>query len=444
MPLTKNIKTDCAVIGGGITGVLTAYELQKRGYRTVLLEADKICSGSTRKTTAKLTSQHGLIYGKLLKHFGPEKAKQYYTSQQQAIDYIENLVKEKKIDCDFKRADAYLYSRNTSKELIDEYKALGKLDIPAKYVSITELPYDVTAAIRFENQAQMNPVAFTRSIAKELNVYEHTPVKAIEKGQILTEKGKVNAQYIVNTTGYPFLNVPGFYFLRQHQERSYVIAVKSDIKLEGMYYGIDDNRSIRRYGEYLLIGGEKHRTGGNKKGSCYYNLTHYANRYFKNAKVNYSWSNQDCITHDGVPYIGQYAKSCPTCFIATGFNKWGMTNAAVAAQLNADLICAKENPYASLYTPQRFHFGAAFENLAIDTGYSISGLTQGWVFSKKEKRCSHLGCRLKENKEESTLECPCHGSQYTFNGELLRNPAVKSVKKSGEQFERKDVKYKEI
>lgn len=424
--LTHDIKTDCVVIGGGITGILTANELSSRGFSTVVLEANTICSGGTGKTTAKITSQHGLIYARLLKYFGEKQAKMYFESQNKAIDYIEQLVQSKNIDCDFVRLPACVYCVEEAHQIIKEHKALNQLGIAHELTNKTDLPYPIKAAIRFENQAQFNPVKFVRAIASSLEIYENSPVVKIERDCVYTDCAKVCAHYIIVATGYPIINNPGFYFARQHQERSYVIAIKSPKKIREMYLGIDDNRSVRRYNDYVLIGGEKHRTGKNK-GGCYCTLMDFAQRYFKSDCQIYSWSNQDCIAHDGVPFIGNYSKYSEHLFVATGFGKWGMTNSAVSAQLISDLICDRKNEYIQLYTPQRLNLPGSIKDLSIDLGQSVSGLFQGWILSGKSKRCSHMGCKLKENKEENTLECPCHGSQFDKDGNVLRNPAIKKM-----------------
>lgn len=425
-PLAKDIKADCVVIGGGIAGILTAYELQNRGFKTVLLEADKLCSGATCRTTAKITSQHGAVYGDIVKKIGVDAGKLYYESQQNAIDYIESVAAKSGINCMFKRLPAYIYQKKGDGMLLSEARALNKIGADFEYTKTTELPFEVSGAIKFPNQAQFHPLMLMQRLTQELEIYEKSRVVSIEADGVVTPHGKAFAQYIVDATHYPIMNIPGFYFLRQHQQRVYLLAIRCDKKLDSMYYGCDDGHTFRQSGRHIIIGGEAHRTGNNKKGGCYYNLFKFARQCYPDCVFDYKWSNQDCITHDGIPFIGRYSKASSNLFVATGFNKWGMSSSGVAAQLIADLICDRKNEYESLYTPQRFHVRAGAKKLFVDVGYSVGGLTKG-LFSSKDRKCKHLGCRLTINSDENTFECPCHGSQYAKNGKLLHNPSPKSL-----------------
>ncbi len=417
---------DCAVVGGGLAGIMTAFELTKRGFKTVLIEADRILSGATMGTTAKITAQHGFIYDKLKRNLSPLSARLYFESNQAAIDKIERLTEEENIDCEFERVPSYIFVSEDNKGLIRERIALAKLKIDSRYVENTCLPFEVKGALRVDNQAQFHPLKFAASLASELEIYEKTPALKIRKTKIETPNGELRARYIVMATHYPVLNFPGLYFLRQHQERSYVLAVKTKSRVNGMYLS-ENGVSLRDFSEGVLIGGAAHRTGENKNGGCYMRLLKIAEKYFPDGEILYSWSNQDVMTHDGLPFIGRYSWFYPDMFVATGFNKWGMSLSSVASDLIPDLIEGKENRFERLYTPQRLKLFAALSDFLTDAGYSVRGLASG-LCTSGERRCSHLGCRLYENPDEDTLECPCHGSEFTKAGEVIFSPAKKHLK----------------
>ena len=433
----EHLQGDCqvetVVIGAGLAGILTAYFLQRHGHKVILLEAKRVCSGQTGNTTAKITSQHGMCYDRLIRKAGRERALGYACANEEAIRLYEQLIREEGIDCRFERKPAYLYTRRRSavEELKKEAQAAKELGIKAHYVDgkeIKELPFSVAGAVCFENQAQFHPLAFVTALVNRLEIYEDTKVLSVNKHEILTNRGKVTAQNIVFAVHYPFLNVPGFYFLRQHQERSYVLALQGAGPITGMYYGIDeDGLSFRDTGHVLLLGGGGHRTG-KIKCSCkssregYGFLRKMAGEYMPQAQELGAWSAQDCMPHDGIPFIGKYSIMRPYWYVASGFQKWGMTTAMIAARIIADQICGCHAAYEEVFTPQRFLFRAGIRNFLVDLGESVMGLGKG-LFSQKKRRCPHMGCRLEWNGEEKSWDCPCHGSRFESSGELIDNPA---------------------
>ena len=425
---------DVIVVGAGMAGILTGYYLQKQGKRVLLVEAKTISSGQTERTTAKITSQHGLKYAELVRMVGEERAKIYAMANEQAISRYDRLIKEEKIDCRFERVDAYLYSTTQKYVLLEEAKTAERLGIHAEFTYDTELPFSIKGAVKFENQAQFSPLEFVKKLSEGLNVLENTMVTEIKDCWVITNKGILTADDIVIATHYPIRNVPGFYFLRQHQERSYVLALSGTNPIRNMYYGIDEKGlSFRQAGEYLLLGGSNHRTGhvygkNNKYSSgcagAYEHLRKAARTYFPNAEEVTYWSAQDCMPHDGIPFIGKYSAFTPHLYVATGFQKWGMTTSMVAAQVISDKICGKPNVYEDLFSPQRFLVRAGGKAFCKDVGISVGNLAKG-VFSKK--RCSHMGCALSWNSDTQSWDCPCHGSRYDKEGKLLDNPAMKDI-----------------
>lgn len=418
---------DVIVIGAGMAGILTAYYLQEAGKKVLVLEAGVIASGQTEGTTAKITSQHGLKYSKLYRLKGPKKAGLYAGANEEAIREYERLINELGIECHFEKTTAYLYGTEDERPLKKEAIIASRLGLDAFYTEKTELPFRVLGAVGFRNQARFQPLEFMKVLCEKLTILEHKKVLKIKGHEVVTENNIYTAEQIVVTTHYPIKNVPGFYFLRQHQERSYVLALSGCKKMSGMYLGIDGEAlSFRQAGNYLLLGGAGHRTGKEKRCYARAKLEEYARKYFPEATVEGFWAAQDCMPHDGIPFIGRYSWLTPNLYVATGFQKWGMTSSMVAALLLRDEICGMKNPYRHVFTPQRFLIRAGGWKFLTDVKESIKGLLTG-LLCKKAPRCAHLGCGLHFNAEEESWDCACHGSRYDEKGRILDNPAVRNL-----------------
>ena len=416
--LKKDIKTDVLIIGGGITGILCAYMLEQAGVNYVLVEADRLCSGITKNTTAKITAQHGLIYHKLVKRFGLEKARMYLDANEAALQEYRKL--SKSVDCNFETKASFVYSLNHPHKLEKELDALRSLGFDADYVGQLPLPFSTSGAVKFKNQAQFHPLQFLAEISKGLSIYEHTKVRELAPNTAITEHGKITASKIIITTHFPFLNKHGSYFLKMYQHRSYVIAYENAPDVNGMYVDEEDKGlSFRNYQNLLLIGGGDHRTG--KKGGNWNELSAFASTYYPNAHEQYRWATQDCMTLDEVPYIGAYSRNTQNLYVATGFNKWGMTSAMTAAMLLRDMILEKECSYAPVFSPSRTMLRT---QLLINAFEATTNL-----LTPTTKRCPHLGCALKWNPDEHSWDCPCHGSRFTEDGELIDNPATDDLRR---------------
>ena len=412
-----DMKTDVLIIGGGMSGLLCAYLLEQAGVDYILVEADTICSGITKNTTAKITAQHGLVYDKLIQKFGVEKAGLYLRANEAAIDKYRELCKD--IDCDFETKDSYVYSISHRDKLEAEIQALEKIGYNAEYVRNIPLPMENQGAVRFSGQAQFHPLKFVASMADSLHIYEHTKITELAIGSAKTEHGTITADQIIVATHFPILNKHGGYFLKMYQSRSYVLALENAQDVNGMYLDeCDTGLSFRNYRNLLLLGGGDHRTG--KQGGSWNELHDFVKEHYPKSREVYRWATQDCMTLDQVPYIGTYGKHTQGFYVSTGFNKWGMTSSMVAAMLLRDRVLGVENEYAEVFDPHRTVLRSQlFVNAAEATAnlLTISG-----------KRCPHLGCALKWNQEEHTWDCPCHGSRFTENGELIDNPATDDLK----------------
>ncbi len=411
--LKKEIQPDVLIVGGGIAGILCGYMLKKSGIDCVVVEADRICRGVTGNTTAKITLQHGLIYDKIINRYGEETAKMYLTAQQKAMDIYSEL--SKSINCDYEIQDNYVYSVDSIYNIESELAAYNRIGLNADLVYDISLPIKIKGALRVANQAQFNPLKFCFSLAKELKIYENTKVIEVLSDGAITNRGKIKAQNIIITTHFPFMNKYGSYFLKMYQHRSYVLALENLSLPNGMYVDADiKGLSFREYNGKLLLGGGSHRTG--KKGGNWRELREFAGKNYKGFKEVAHWATQDCITLDSIPYIGKYSPKTSNIYVATGFNKWGMTSSMAAAIILCDMINGKSNDYAEVFSPTR---SIMHRQLAVNMSETLLNFITPTV-----PRCPHLGCALKYNATEHSWDCPCHGSRFTKEGKLIENPAT--------------------
>ena len=412
-PLDGDVQTDVLIVGGGLTGILCAHMLQAAGVDYVLVEADQICGGITKNTTAKVTLQHGLIYDKIRRKYGLDSAKTYYTANHNALVRYRELCK--KLDCQFEVRDAYVYSHTDPQELEAEVKAYHAMDVQAEFTEKTTLPFAVAGAVKVKEQGQIHPLEFLYKLAKGLNIRENTKLLQFSPHCAQTDRGSIRFNKAIVVTHFPMLNKHGFYFLKLYQHRSYVLALKNAQQVDGMYIDADmKGLSFRNYGDLLLLGGGSHRTG--KQGGGYAELIDVAQRYYPKATVETRFATQDCMSLDGIPYVGQYGKNTPDLFVATGYNKWGFTSAMAAAEILCDQVQGKPNPYSELFSPARPILQPQLAVNGIETTLNL--------LTPTVPRCPHLGCALKYNKQEHTWDCPCHGSRFTEDGKLIDNPAT--------------------
>lgn len=413
--LDGNFETDVLIIGGGLAGILCAYMLEQKGVDYLLIEADRICSGVTADTTAKVTAQHGLIYDKIISKYGLEYAREYYNLNSNAVNIYRELCK--KYDCNFETKSAYIYSLEENEDIENEIEAYRAIGIPFDIVTQTPLPLNIYKAIRLDNQGQINPLELLFKISENLNIREKTKLINLDDTSAETDCGRIKYKRAVFTTHFPILNKHGLFSLKMYQDRSYVIALENAQDVDGMYIDASGKGlSFRNYGKLLLLGGGSHRTG--KKGGSYTELLQFTKTHYPEATVKTQYATQDCMTLDSMPYIGQYSKNTPNLFVATGFNKWGFTSAMVAAELLCDMLTNENFSDESdqIFSPSRSIF---HPQLAVNIFESFIGLILPTV-----PRCPHLGCALKYNKAEHSWDCPCHGSRFTEDGKLINNPAT--------------------
>lgn len=462
--LLSDIECDVLVIGGGIAGILTAYFLSQNNVNTVLVEAASICSGQTAKTTAKITSQHGACYQQIEKKFSTSVARTYANATEKAIDEFDRLIFDNRIECDFVRLPSYLYSLKSTDTINKEFEFTRKCSINAELTTRTELPFSVKLALRYQNQAQFNPYPFISALCDYISIFENTRVKRVEGNIAFCDNAKIKAKKIVFATHYPIVNFPGMYFTRMHQSRSYVVAVKNAPALKSMYYCVDKGGlSFRSFRDYLLLSGCSHRTGEKcTEHDPYEHLLKQAREFYPQAFLCNNFSAQDCMSPDHLPYAGMYAESRPDWYVLTGFSKWGMTDSILGAKLVSDLILGNKNSLKKILSPSRFNLSTV-KPVLNEICHSIKGLSktafripldsltdikrgeakivmygshrcgvyrsdEGEIFAVSAS-CPHLGCALSWNANEKSWDCPCHGSRFSYTGELIDNPAQISLKR---------------
>lgn len=475
--LDGDLEVDTAVVGGGIVGITTASLLAAAGRSVAVLERDRILAGVTGHTTAKLTSQHGLLYDHLIEHFGETTARRYADANEAAIDHVEATVAERNVDCGFARTPAYTYVEADAdrRRVRAEVDAARRLGLPASYTESTSLPFDVAAAVRFDDQARFHPRAYLLSLAEDVvadggRVFEGTRALDVEDGtpcRVTTDRGVVTADDVVVATCFPFVD-RALYFARLAPKRSYVVAARlRDDPPDGMYYRpADDDTyfSVRPHpasdDALVLFGGQNHRTAhGGSTAERYRALRREVRNRFDVESFEYRWSTQDWVSVDRVPFVGRHAPHVENVYVATGFGGWGLTNGTAAGILLADLVRGRENDWREVYRPTRFKPAASARSLlehgfdatkhtveahvgrppradvaALDTGdagvFDVDG--EAVAVSRDEDGalhavsavCTHMGCHVEWNDAEGSWDCPCHGSRFDRDGTVLDPPAV--------------------
>ena len=414
--ICENVITDVLVIGGGMSGILCCKLLSDLGVDCTLVEAKTIGSGITKGTTAVLTAQHDTLYSDLIKQCGYIKAKQYLESNLEGVNRFRSLAE--KIECDFEEKPSYMYTNAGIETLKREVKALNRLGFPAEFTTHTSLPFNVSGAVRYPGMAQFHPLKFLYGAADGLKIFENTFVRHIDNSVAYTDSGNIKARKIVVASHFPFINRHGLYFMKLYQMRSFVLALENAPDFSGTYVGTKNgDMYFRNYNGLLLVGGGDHRTG--KKGGGFEAVRSFVSNYFPESREKFAWAAQDCMSLDGVPYIGSYSPATPDIYVATGFNEWGMTSSMVAASILSDMAIGNENKFAPVFSPQRSMIHTQlFANL---------GATMSDFVIPTTKRCSHLGCALRWNSAEHTWDCPCHGSRFEEDGKLIDNPAMRDA-----------------
>ncbi|WP_266074800.1 FAD-dependent oxidoreductase [Haladaptatus caseinilyticus] len=476
-PLAEDKRVDVAVVGGGIAGLSIAMELTDAGKSVAVLEAKRIASGVTARTTAKVTSQHGLVYDELTSKFGREKARQYADANEAAIEIVAD--RADRIECDLRRVPAYTFvnDENDRNRVRREVNAARNVGLPASFVErIPQIPAAV-AAVRFDDQAQFHPRKYLLGLADEVShdgcdVFEGTTVTGVTPGspcEVETARGTVLADDVVLATHFPITD-PAGYFARMYPKQSYVVAVRTrDPAPDGMFYRTGtpyfSARSHEIDGEsVVLVGGQNHKTGqGGSTTERYRAVEREARNHFDVDEVVFRWSTQDYRSVDGVPFIGPIAPWREHVYVATGFGGWGMTTGVVAGRILAEEIAGTGSEWADVFDPGRLpplsnatsfveentNAGKQFvadwttkphatteplppgnARIVRENGSAIAEYRdENDELHRVSAVCTHLKCLVKWNDAEETWDCPCHGSRFDCDGSVLDGPAVRDLPK---------------
>lgn len=479
--LNGDLEVDVVVVGAGIVGLTCARLLAEANLDVTIIEMERVARGVSGYTTAKLTVGHGLILQQLEGAHDTDTARLYARANQSGLDAVAGWIDKDGIDCDFQRADNYVYSEAPEDipKLQREAKAAAAAGMRASFETETELPFPVAGAVRIEDQAQFHPRKYLLHLARALgaqgvSIFETTRATRIDDGDVIrvtTSGGEVRARHVVLATNYPFLD-KAFFFPRVHPSRSYVVAGRAPAGRapRGMYLSTSEpTRSIRSIasesGPLVLVSGEGHPVGEERDTEgCYDRLSRWAAEKLALTDITHRWSAQDGVPVDSIPYAGAVKPGSGRIFTATGFQKWGLTNGTAAAHVIADGILGRPNPFSVLYDPYRAtvrasagrfiaenakvagHFAfdrvlhpqrGGFEELPPGEAAVERNLTSPTAAYRDENGdlhvvsavCTHLGCIVRWNNGERSWDCPCHGSRFDVDGRVLQGPATRDLER---------------
>jgi glycine/D-amino acid oxidase-like deaminating enzyme/nitrite reductase/ring-hydroxylating ferredoxin subunit len=480
-PPVTDTNTEVVVVGGGITGLMTAYMLASNGVPTLLLERDRIGWGTTGFSSAKLTVQHGLIFSRLTKMHGPDVAAGYAEAQQAGFDLIASIIAGEDIDCDMQWLPSAIYTEDPERrdDLAREAEICQQLGLPAQLVGVVDLPFPIAAAVELPNQLTVHPYRLCKGLADALlrrggRIAEGTLVQDVREGddelEVITDRGRIKCSAAVLATQTPIMNTGG-YFARTTPTMSYVVAGPYEDPPDVMALSADEPlRSIRPHrgkdGDMLLIGGAGHRTGHLPSDTDpYEQLETWAKERFEGFEPKWRWGAQDFIPADGLPFVGSMTRSKPNILIATGFAKWGISTGAAAARLLTDQVLGRKTSWAEVFDPSRVRPMVSASTLLEQGGETLKSIVGDRVLGAHDMRsieeiqpgeggivrvrgerlavyrkpdgqceavspiCTHLGCVVSFNRATVTWDCPCHGSRFGTSGEVLCGPATRSLER---------------
>jgi len=470
---------DVVIVGGGITGISTAYHLQRAGMTCLLLEAHALCFGTTGGTTAHINTLLDVPYSTIEKKFNKEKSRLVADSVKEAVNTIRDTIYEHSIDCDFEMTSATLFAKtDQQKDELDKISAAtNDAGIKNDFIDKISIPIKFLKAIRVDEQAKFNPVRYVHSLAKEFEkagglILQQCRVITADENEnvnIETTKGKCMARFLIYATHIP----PGVNLLhfRCVPIRSYAMAVilKNGEYPEDLLYDMYDPYNYYRSQEidgrnYFIVGGYDHKTAHEaNQEHRFLELESHLRKYFELTEIAYKWSSQYYESPDGLPYIGQLPGH-DKIFVATGFGGNGMPYSTVAALLLTKMLINQDSPYKDLFDPNRLKPVAGFSNFVNHNADVVKQFASKWfsheelhelaelatdegkiVNFKDEKiaiykdknggihalspTCTHVGCEVKWNNAELTWDCPCHGARYSYDGRVLNGPAIKNLAK---------------
>ncbi|HEX8380678.1 MAG TPA: FAD-dependent oxidoreductase [Allosphingosinicella sp.] len=469
--LSGYLNVDVAIIGGGIVGITTARLLKDQDMTVAVVEARKVGRQVTGKSTAKMSSNHGILYQTLEQKFDEERARLYGEAQETAIRKIQQLASIHGIDCDIEAKSAFTYTLEEKhvEEVRKEVEVARRLGLPASLVTETDLPFDVLAAVRFDNQAQFHPTKYVAGLARTIpgegsHVFENSRVIDYEPTQVVTDYGTVTARYVVMATHIPLGQIGGYYALA-YPHAEVVIAAPIGRAPQGMYVNVEEpGRSIRTHRHangklYGIAAGPSFKPGHpDEERKHMAELEEWLTTNFDAGPIEYRWVNEDYEAMDQAPFIGWSSSGGNGYLVATGFAAWGISNGTVAGMIIADLAAGRDNPWFPVFDATRVKPVAGGPKFAKENLEVAAHLAGGYL-SRKPKSfdelepgdaaimkidgdniaafkdedgkvhavsavCTHMGCLVGWNETDRTWDCPCHGSRFELSGEVIHGPAT--------------------
>ena len=468
--LDKDITCDVLIIGGGMSGLSTAYYLMNSARKVVLIEKGKCGMGASSKNTGKLTWMQDLIYSRLMNNYNEDVAKLYYDSQVEAIDSICKTIKDNKINCHLMKTKSYVfsYTGNDCSKFGDEIRFYKNNDIKYKLLEKLPINYPCKYALETYDSYVFNPyeylVGLKNVVKDKVDIYENTRCISVDKNDNVyitnvLDGYKINSKYVVVASHYPMFIVPFFIPFKTRVDRFFLSASKCDKNYDVQIISYDKKSvSMRCYNDdknnYLIYGRRSHSITSNLDiRDDYRELNNEYNKYF-GKDIEYFYHTHDLMTYDGMPFIGSASENL---FICTGFNKWGNTNGTIAGKVISDIINKKKNKYVGLFNPKRGLSVDKIKNLFvynIDVGsryvinkicsnnsYYGDDVTTQYIDGKKcgvyvdnngkkhivSNICPHMKCNLVFNYIDRTWDCPCHASRFDIDGKVIYGPSVYDI-----------------
>lgn len=478
----QSFEFDVAIIGGGITGITTALNLQSEGLKCVVLEAHTLCFGTTSGTTAHLNTFLDTPYTTIIKNFGVDDARRVAQSAADAIAFIKSKIDELSIDCGYEDTSAFIFSQDPtqSKELEELYDACEKVGLQSRFDHYNPVPISYEKIMKVDGQAKFHPVKYVHALAQDFEkkggvIIENFQVTRVDENESGVELESINqlgvyrAGAVVYATHTP-LHV-NLLHLKMAPWRSYVMAVKLNdgaIYPDHLTYDMYDpyhyyRTQIVEGQPYLIVGGEDHKTAHDENAELHFRtLESHIRKHFDVAEIEYKWSSQYFEAVDGLPYIGRLPGVSKRTYVATGYSGNGMIFGTIAANIISDEISGRKNKYHDLYSAARIKPIAAFPDFiknntdvamqVLDKWISVESLDelaslspgegkvvkyagQVMALSKDENgalnavspTCTHMKCNVTWNNTEYSWDCPCHGARYSAKGKVITGPASKDL-----------------
>ncbi|MFC5729934.1 MULTISPECIES: FAD-dependent oxidoreductase [Nocardioides] len=445
-PLTSPASYDVVVVGGGLTGLLTALLVARAGRSVAVLEARRIGDGTSGHTTGKVSLLQGTKLSRVLQSNPPSVARLYVEAGREGQAWLRHYCEHRGVTAEERHATTYATTRPGMVRARAELAAGKVAGLDVAWTDHTELPYDVLGAVRLDGQFQVHAMELLAALLADVEaeggtVFEESRVVDVDRGAsrvtVRTDRATVDADAVVLATNQPIMD-RGAFFARLKPQRSYAAAISSTWLPRGMHLSSDRQvrslRSVRATDgeELLMIGGSGHVTGRSSPSKRLDELLTWAQETFPGGELRHVWSAQDQSPVTGLPYVGPLLPGDHRVQVATGFDKWGFSTAPAAALLlAADLLDGRPPAWGRSmrsWTPREALAGGRAALFNAEVGCHLAYGYASKPFRKDDApTCTHLGGVLSWNPTEQSWDCPLHGSRFAPDGEVLEGPATKRL-----------------